>query len=85
MIWSVRGREWPFSRSQNLGLKCWKLGTRFGQSTGCWCGLCYNCVLNCGFGYCEAGNGHGFRFQGSGTDVNEGVVHGQPTHCFWDC
>ena len=23
---------------------------------GCLCGLCYNCVLNCGFGCCEAGN-----------------------------
>ena len=35
------------------------------------------------FGCCEAGNGHGFRFQRSGTKVNEGAVHGQPTHYFW--
>ena len=41
----------------------------------------YMCV-NCGFGCCEAGNGHGFRFQRSGIEVDEGVVHGQPTHYF---
>ena len=39
-------------------------------------------MLNCGFVCCESGNGHGFRFQGSRTDVDEGAVHGQPTHCF---
>ena len=31
--------------------------------------------VNCGFGCCEAGNGHGFRFQRSGTKVDEGAVH----------
>ena len=41
--------------------------------------------VNCGFGCCGAKNGHGFRFQRSGTEVEEGVVHGQPTHYFWDC
>ena len=35
-----------------------------------------------GFGCCEAENGHGFRFQISGTKVDEGAVHGQPTHYF---
>ena len=28
-----------------------------------------------GFGCCEVGNGHGFRFQRSGTKVDKGVVH----------
>ena len=45
--------------------------------------VCFTCVLNCGFGYCEAGNGHGFWFQRSGIEVDEGVIHGQPTHCFF--
>ena len=40
---------------------------------------------NFGFGCCWAGNGHGFRFHISGTEVDEGAVHGQPTHCFLDC
>ena len=39
--------------------------------------------INCGLGCCEAGNSHGFRFQRSGTEVDEGAVHGQPTHCFF--
>ena len=30
-------------------------------------------------------NDHGFRFQRSGTEVEEGAVHGQSTHYFWDC
>ena len=45
--------------------------------------VCFTCVLNCGFGYCEAGNGHGFWFQRSGIEVDEGVIHGQPTHYFF--
>ena len=45
--------------------------------------VCFTCVLYCGFGCCEAGNGHEFRFQRSGTKVDEGAIHGQPTHCFW--
>ena len=28
-----------------IGTACWKLGTRFGQSTDCLCGLCYICVF----------------------------------------
>ena len=36
--------------------------------------MCLTCVLYCGFGCCEAGNGHGFRFQRSGTEVDEGAV-----------
>ena len=61
--------------------------TRFGQSRTD-LGLkmvpvCFTHVLNCGFGCCEAGNGHGFQFQRSGTEVDEEAVHGQPTHCFW--
>ena len=35
----------------------------------------FTCVLYCDFGCCEAGNDHGFRFQGSGTEVDEGAVH----------
>ena len=45
--------------------------------------VCFTCVLNCGFGCCEAENGHEFQFQRSGTEVDEGAVHGQPTHYFW--
>ena len=30
---------------RNFGPACWKLGTRFGQSTDCLCGLCYICVF----------------------------------------
>ena len=41
--------------------------------------------VNYGFRCCWAGNGHGFRFQRSGTEVEEGDVHGQPTHYFRDC
>ena len=33
-------------------------------------GLLVWLVLNCGFGCCEAGNGHRFQFQGSTTDVH---------------
>ena len=62
-------------------------GTCFGQS---WTDLglkmvpgCFTCVLNCGLGCFEAGNDHIFRVQTSGTEVDEGAVHGQPTHCFW--
>ena len=56
------------------------LRTRFGQSR-IDLGLkmvpgCFACVLNYGLGCCEAGNGHGFRFQRSGTEVDEGAVHG---------
>ena len=35
-------------------------------------------MLNCGFGCCEAGNGHGFRFQGSRTNVDEGDAMDSP-------
>ena len=45
--------------------------------------MCCLCV-NCGFGCCWAGNGHVFWFQRSGTEVEEGAVHGQPMHCFQD-
>ena len=31
--------------------------------------------VNCGFGCYEAKNGHGFRLQRSGTEVDEGAVH----------
>ena len=31
MVWVVEGREWPFGLSQNLGPKCWKLGTVLGS------------------------------------------------------
>ena len=31
MVWVVRGREWPFGRSQNLGSKYWKFGTILGS------------------------------------------------------
>ena len=41
--------------------------------------------VNCGFGCCWAENGHGVRFQRSGTEVEEEAVHEQPTHCFRDC
>ena len=34
--------------------------------------VCFTCVLYCGFGCCWAGNGHGFQFQRSGTEVDEG-------------
>ena len=51
-------------------------GTRLGQS---WIDLglkmvpvCFTCVLYCGFGCCWAENGHGFWFQRSGTEVDEG-------------
>ena len=71
-VWSV----------PKLGTEILEIRACFGQSTDCLCGLCYICVLNCGFGCHEAGNCHGFRFQRSGTEVDEGVVHGQPTHCF---
>ena len=64
---------------EKFGTACWKCENHFGQSTGCLCGLCYNCVLNCGFGCCEAGNSHEFRFKGIGTDVDKGAVQGQPT------
>ena len=37
--------------------------------------MCFTCVLYCGFGCCKVGNGHGFRFQRSGTKVDEGAVH----------
>ena len=30
--------------------------------------------VNCGFGCCWDENGHGFRVQRSGTEVEEGVV-----------
>ena len=38
--------------------------------------VCFTCVLNCGLRCSEAVNGHGFRFQRSGTEVDEGAVHG---------
>ena len=61
-------------------------GTRFGLSRTD-LGLkmvsgCFTCVLNCGLGCCEVENDHVFRFQRSGTEVDEGAVHGQPTHYF---
>ena len=31
-------------------------------------------MLNCGFGCCEAENGHWFQFQGIRTEVDEGAV-----------
>ena len=48
-------------------------GTCFGQSRTD-LGLkmfpgCFTCVLNCGFGCCEAGNGHGFSVPQSGIDA----------------
>ena len=52
-------------------------------------GVFFYLVISClkshenGFGCCEAGNSHGFLFQISGTKVDDGAVHGQPTHCFW--
>ena len=45
--------------------------------------VCFTCVLYCGFGCCKAGNGHGFRFQRSGIEVDEGAIHGQPMHYFF--
>ena len=42
-------------------------------------------VLKLGTEMLEIRDSHRFRFQGSRTDVDEGAVHGQPTHCFWDC
>ena len=61
-------------------------GTHFGQSqTDLELKMvpgCFTCVLNCGFWCCEAGNGHGFRFQRSRIKIDEGAVHGQPTNYF---
>ena len=61
-------------------------GTHFGQSRTD-LGLkmvpgCFTCVLNYGLGCCEAGKGHEFWFQRSETEVDEGAIHGQPTHYF---
>ena len=66
--------------AQNLGLFWAVLGQIYGLLLVHMRCLC----LNCGFGCCWAGNGHGFRFQRSGTEVEEGAVYEQPTHCFWD-
>ena len=35
-----------------------------------------------GFGCCEAGNNHGFRFQEVEPMLDEGAAHGQPTYWF---
>ena len=66
----MRGR---LGSPKNLALHAGNFGTRFGQS---WTDLglkmdprCFTCVLNCGFGCCEAGNGHGFSVPQSGTDA----------------
>ena len=66
-------------------------GTHFGQSQTD-LGLkmvpvFFTCVLYCGFGCCWAENGHGFRFQRSGTEVEKGgggggAVYGQSTYYF---
>ena len=42
---------------------------------------CLKCHEN-GFGCCEAGNGHGFRFQEVEPMLDEGVVLGKPTDWF---
>ena len=39
-----------------------EIGSRFGQSTDCLCGLCYNLYNKLWFRCCWSGNGHGFRF-----------------------
>ena len=46
--------------------------------------VCFTCVLSCGFRCCWAGNGHGFRFQRSGTEVDEGGLSmDNPSPCLF--
>ena len=77
--------EWPFGRSQNLGLKCQKFGTRFGQSTDCLGGLFYICVfclmlnnMQFVFGVYEAGNDHGCWFHKVEPMLGEGLPTDSP-------
>ena len=71
---------------ENLGLKCLKFGTRFGQSTDCLGGLYYICVfflmlnnMQIEFGVYEVGNGHGFQFHKVEPMLGKRASHGQPT------
>ena len=66
--WILENLETRFGPRNDLGLK---------MVPGC-----FTCMLNCSLRCCEAGSGYGFLFQRSGTEVDEGVVHGQPTHYF---
>ena len=38
----MRGRERPFDQSPKFGTEMLEIGSRFGQSTDCLGGLCYN-------------------------------------------
>ena len=69
---------------ENLELKCWKFGSRFGQSTDCLGGLCYNLCNKLWFGCCLAGNSHGFRFHKVEPMLGDRAAHGQPTARMWD-
>ena len=59
---------------KNLELKCWKFGSRFGQSIYFLGGLCYNLCNKLWFGRCWAGNDHGF----GSTKCNRCLVRGLP-------
>ena len=61
-----------------------EIGSRFGQSTNCLGGLCYNLCNKVWFGCCWAGNGHGFRFHKVELMLGERAAHGQPTAWMWD-
>ena len=43
--------------------------------------LCLKCHDN-GFGLCEVGNGLGLGSKEVEPMIDEGAVHGQPTHCY---
>ena len=69
----------PFYQSRKFGTEMMEIGSRFGQTTDCLGGLCYNLCNKLWFGYCWAGNDHGFRFHKVEPMLGERASHRQPT------
>ena len=82
MIEAVSGRLiGPKTWDRIMG-NCW---SRFGQSTDCLGGLCWNLFNKLCCGVHEARNSHGFRVHKVEPMLGEWAAHGQPTVLFWDC